>query len=84
MRRCWDTGSFWYFHALNSPKGLYQLFNEHIQPLYHPEHRKMSIFDKAVAHYWSVGAADVIQRKIEEEKEYKDRLREAFATNEKE
>lgn len=84
MRRCWDTGSFWYFHALNSPKGLYQLFNEHIQPLFHPEHNEMSIFDKVVAHYWSIGAAEVIQRKIKEEKEYKDRLREAFATNEKE
>jgi hypothetical protein len=29
MRKCWGTGSFWYFHAVNSPKGMYTLFNDH-------------------------------------------------------
>jgi hypothetical protein len=51
MKSCWDTGSFWYFHAVNSPKGLYQLFNEHIQPLFHLEHSEMSMFDEVVALY---------------------------------
>ncbi|RDL41490.1 Uncharacterized protein BP5553_01469 [Venustampulla echinocandica] len=78
MRKCWDTGSFWYFHAANSPKGLYRLFNEHIQPLFHPEHSEMPIFDEVVAPYWDVGAADMIERKIKEKEEYKDRLRELF------
>jgi hypothetical protein len=27
MRRCWNTGSFWYFQAANSPKGMYTIFN---------------------------------------------------------
>ena len=22
MRKCWDTGSFWHFHAINSLRGL--------------------------------------------------------------
>ena len=80
MKNCWDTGSFWYFHAVNSPKGLYQLFNEHIQPLFHPAYSEMSLFDEVVALYWSISAAKVIERKIEEEERYKNQLREAFAT----
>jgi hypothetical protein len=79
MRRCWEIGSFWYFHAVNSPKGLYRLFNEHLQPLFCPDHCSMRLFDQITAPYWSVGAAAVIQAKVDEEARYKDRLREAFA-----
>jgi hypothetical protein len=39
----------------------------------------MPIFDEVVAPYWSVGAANVIKRKIKEEECYEDQLREAFA-----
>jgi hypothetical protein len=34
MRKSWEIGSFWYFHALDSPKGLFNLFRVHIQPLF--------------------------------------------------
>ncbi|KIW62204.1 hypothetical protein PV04_10401 [Phialophora macrospora] len=64
MRKCWELGSFWYFHAANSPKGLYRLFNEHLQPLFCPDHCSMRLFDQIVAPYWSVGAAAVIQAKM--------------------
>jgi hypothetical protein len=40
----------------------------------------MRIFDQVVAPYWCVGAAQVIERKIEEEERYKDRLKEVFGT----
>lgn len=79
MRRCWQIGSFWYFQAINTPKGLYRIFNEHIQRLYCPEHCYAEKFDQIVAPYWTVGAMDIIERKIKEEERYKDRLREAFA-----
>jgi hypothetical protein len=51
MRNCWKTGSFCYFQALHSPKGLYQIFNEHIQRLFCLEHCKMVLFDEIVAPY---------------------------------
>jgi hypothetical protein len=79
IRNSWKTGSFWYFQAIHSPKGLYQIFNEHIQRLFYPEHCNMAFFDETVAPYWSIGAKDVIKGKIKEEQYYKDRLREAFA-----
>jgi hypothetical protein len=81
MRNCWKTGSFWYFQALQSPKGLYEIFNEHIQRLFCPEHCNMRLFDEIVAPYWSIDAEDVIKGKIKEEQCYKDRLREAFNTD---
>lgn len=79
MKKCWETGSFWYFQAVESPKGLYRVFNEHIQRLFCPEHCKMRIFDQVVAPYWKAGAADVIERKMKDEEKYKDRLRDVFA-----
>lgn len=27
MRRAWQTGGFWYFHSLDSPRGLFNLFH---------------------------------------------------------
>lgn len=78
MRECWTNGSFWYFHAINSPKGLFRVFNEHIQRLFCPEHCDMKIFDEVVAPYWKTDAAYVIEERIKEEERYKDKLRAAF------
>ncbi|TWU77001.1 hypothetical protein ED733_007536 [Metarhizium rileyi] len=37
-RHVWKSGSFWYFHAVSIPKGMFNLFNRHIQPLFNTEH----------------------------------------------
>lgn len=79
MRRCWESGAFWYFQAVKSPKGLYRIFNHHIQRLFCPEHCRKRVFDQVVSPYWIVGAEGVIKKKIKDEEEYKDRLREMFA-----
>jgi hypothetical protein len=78
MRKSWEAGSFLYFHAVNSPKGLFRIFNEHIQRLFCPQHCETSTFDDVVAPYWRVGAGDIIEEKLKEEKRYKDQLREVF------
>lgn len=80
MRKCWETGSFWYFQAVNSPKGLYNVFSEHIQRRFCFEHCNTRRFDQIVALYWSIDAMDIVDRKTKEEERYKNRLREAFAT----
>jgi hypothetical protein len=79
IKKCWETGSFWYFQALNTPKGLFRVFNEHIQRRFCAEHSEMRIFDQVVSPYWGVGTADIIKRKIREEERYKECLREAFS-----
>jgi hypothetical protein len=78
MRKSWDRGSFWYFQAVNSPKGLLRVFNEHIQRMFCEEHCTQRMFDGTVSPYWSVGAEELIQMKVKQEAEYKDRLRKRF------
>lgn len=75
MRKCWDRGSFWYSQAVNSPKGLFRVSNEHIQRMFCEEHCTQRVFDRTVSPYWSVGGEEFIQTKVEQEAEYKDRLR---------
>ncbi|KAI9373631.1 hypothetical protein BJX61DRAFT_552128 [Aspergillus egyptiacus] len=77
MRRCWESGAFWYFQAVQSPKGLLRVFNEHIQRRFCEGHCTQRVFDRVVSHYWCVGAEGYIQRKVEEAR-YKDRLRRRF------
>ncbi|KAH1627748.1 hypothetical protein LV164_006399 [Aspergillus fumigatus] len=78
MRACWNRGSFWYFQAAHSPKGLLRVFNEHIQRRFCEEHCTQRVFDRIVSPYWCVGAEEFIQKKVVEEAEYRDRLRKRF------
>lgn len=78
MRKCWTRGSFWYFQAVHSPKGLLRVFNEHIQRLFCEEHCAQRVFDRTVSPYWSVGAENFIESKGQQETEYKDQLRRRF------
>lgn len=78
MRECWNRGSFWYFQAMHSPKGLLRVFNEHIQHRFCEEHCTRRVFDRIVSPYWCIGAEKIIRKKVEEEEAYKDRLRKRF------
>lgn len=79
IRKCWERGSFWYFQAMHSPKGLLRVFNEHIQNRFCEERCTQRIFDRTVSPYWCTNAEEFIEKKVEEEAEYKDRLRRRFA-----
>jgi hypothetical protein len=83
MRTGWKIGNFWYFHALQSPKGIYNLFLQHIQPRFAPSHNE-SVFDRIVAPYWATDTDEVIASKIKDIEVYNDQLRKAFgaASNE--
>lgn len=79
LRKCWDRGSFWYFQAVHSPKGMLRVFVEHIQRRYCEDHCTQRVFDHTVSPYWCIGTADLIEKKLAEEAEYKDQLRKRFA-----
>lgn len=76
MRRAWNTGSFWYFHALKNPKGLFNLFVQHIQPIFEP--RRDIRFAQMVSAYWAPDARAVIAAKLEDKKKYEQQLRQLF------
>lgn len=81
MKRGWTIGNFWYFHALESPKGLYNLFLDHIQPRYAPSHRNNSDFMQIVSEYWATGTKNAISTKLEDKEAYEKKLRESFGMN---
>ncbi|KFZ24267.1 hypothetical protein V502_01259 [Pseudogymnoascus sp. VKM F-4520 (FW-2644)] len=78
MRKCWEAGSFWYFQAVNSPKGMYTIFNQHIQRIFCAKHCDTTLFDEVVSSYWARDVNAVIEKKLKEEDSYKEQLREAF------
>lgn len=78
MRNGWKVGNFWYFQALDDPKGLYNLFHQHMQPIFAPSHRMDTSFERIVSEYWAVGVHKVISAKLQDRKTYQERLRESF------
>lgn len=79
MRRGWTAGNFWYFHALDSPKGLYNIFLQHIQPIFTVlDDTSMAEFERTLAPYWSVDGIEVIAAKIKDKEVYDEQLRRAF------
>lgn len=79
MREVWKSGGLWFFNAVTSPKGMYNLFTDHVQPLFNKEHGRRRIFDDVVYWYWGVGAQDMIDKKLEDREVYRAKVREAFA-----
>ena len=69
-------GNFWYFHALKSPKGLYNIFVQHIQPIF--ELQQDIKFAEIVSAYWAPNAREVVAAKLEDKKRYEQQLRQLF------
>ncbi|RMZ76687.1 hypothetical protein DV738_g4851, partial [Chaetothyriales sp. CBS 135597] len=79
MSNSWDSGGFWYFNAIDSLTGLYNLFLDHIQPNYGPEATKgWKDFERLVTPYWAIGTTKFIESKLEEREKYLKRLRTVF------
>ncbi|KZF21067.1 hypothetical protein L228DRAFT_253632 [Xylona heveae TC161] len=78
MERCWKSGAFWYRAALMSPTGLYNVFLNHIQPLFSDKHADDVNFYLIVSQYWARGTADFIQSRVDDKEAYDSRLREMF------
>jgi hypothetical protein len=70
MRNGWKTGSFWYFHALESPKGLFNLFRQHIYPIFAPSSQIVSDFAAVVSDFWAPNVEEVINAKLQDKEEY--------------
>lgn len=81
MRKGWAIGNFWYFQSLNNPRGLYNIFLQHIQPKFGDSRGASSMFDQVVAPYWSNDMASVVAMKIKDKGIYDDQLRKEFETD---
>ncbi|PWY68987.1 hypothetical protein BO94DRAFT_560856 [Aspergillus sclerotioniger CBS 115572] len=80
LRKGWETGSFWFFHALDNPKGLYNIFLDHIQPIFAKlDDPGMAEFERTIAPYWSPDVTGFLAKKKLEKEVYESQLRQAFA-----
>ncbi|PLB43859.1 hypothetical protein P170DRAFT_369672, partial [Aspergillus steynii IBT 23096] len=85
IKRGLGNGSFWYFHALDNPKGLYNIFLDHIQPIFaRLDDAEVDSFERMVAPYWSADMQDFLADKLKDQEEYQNKLREAFAVGDSE
>lgn len=78
MRKGLENGNFWYFQALESPKGLYNLFRQHIHPIFEPTRDINPDFSRTVSKYWAADMEDVIAVKLRDKEEYEKRLCQRF------
>lgn len=69
MEENWKVGAFWFFHALESTKGLYNIFRQHIVPRF----SKDTDFPD-ISQYWGSDASRFICSKLEERKIYLQQL----------
>lgn len=77
QREAWDSGAFWFNHAVMAPNRTSQIFKHRIHPRF-KSRDEGSVFNHVFSRYWSVDSEDVIQRKLEECERYKSRVRQAF------
>ena len=82
MRRTWRTGGFFYFGALETPAGLFNLFLQHIWPKFPASKDAQLAFDKALSPFWSPDADEVTVRKLKDREDYEASLRALFTTEE--
>ncbi len=78
MRRVWETGGFFYFHALENTSGLFNLFLQHIWPKFPSSTTAMRSFDEAVSPFWGPRADAVTLMKLEDKEVYEAQLRALF------
>ncbi|KAF4630033.1 hypothetical protein G7Y89_g8101 [Cudoniella acicularis] len=87
MRRGWKTRSFWYFHALRSPKEPYNLFWQHLHPIFkqiqdstEPDVGGLCVekLSEVVALYWDRGALSLIETKLKDKQKYEQELERLF------
>ncbi|KAK6379389.1 hypothetical protein LTS17_006307 [Exophiala oligosperma] len=69
MKENWTLGSFWYSHALESTKGLYNIFKQHIMPRFSGDTEFPDI-----SQYCSNDTNKIIFSKLEERKDYLQQL----------
>lgn len=78
MRNGWEKGNFFLFHALETPTGLFNIFRQHIQPLYAPSHVTSTTPDQFISPYWTVKAEEFVCDKMKERNDYIEQLRAMF------
>lgn len=79
IRKGWEIGNFWYYHALRSPNGLFNLFQQHVQPIVEDSLKIHSRnFAQTVFPYWAARARQIVAAKLKDKEKYDAQLTKLF------
>ncbi|OAL30141.1 hypothetical protein AYO20_08857 [Fonsecaea nubica] len=67
----WNNGSFWFFHALETTKGFYNMSKQNVMPRFSGD--DSSEFPD-ISLYWSSDVDKMIRSKLDERERYLQRL----------
>ena len=81
MKRSWETGSFFYFGAVESTTGLYNIFQQHIQSRYTKSALGRNDVDDALSLLWDQEAEKITADKVEDLEKYQIQLQQLFMTH---
>ena len=83
MREAFETGHFWFFHALDNPKVACDLFFQHILPIFAGSVSEESAarFKGCLAELWNRDSKDIIERKLRDRELYERKLRDLFESD---
>lgn len=77
MESSWNDGTSWFAHCLTSVNAMFNLFEQHLRPMYSPSMLTRKV-DGAVSSFFIRGAEKLIQRKVADKKRYDVELKELF------
>ena len=80
IKESWNSGRFWYFHALDNPKVIQNLFFQHIKPKLEGSETyiEQTEFIEVLYRLWGHDASNVIDSKTRELEAYRARIRHKF------
>lgn len=80
MRKGFETGHFWFFHALDNPKVACNLFFQHILSIFASSISENNVaeFKECLAQLWKKDSKEIIEKKLRDRKLYERKLRNMF------
>ena len=80
MRSGFETGHFWFFHALDNPKVACNLFFQHILPIFagNVSEKSAAEFKGCLAQLWKRNSNEIIERKLRDKEVYEKKLSAMF------
>ncbi|QSS64187.1 hypothetical protein I7I51_01252 [Histoplasma capsulatum] len=76
MKSALEDGRYWYLNALQTPKGLFNLFRRHIKPFY--DNVSKESLSAALSPFWTLGMTSFMDSKLEEFSQYRQEVRDIF------
>ncbi|PGH16208.1 hypothetical protein AJ79_01977 [Helicocarpus griseus UAMH5409] len=79
MRTALTDRRFWYSNALYTPKGLFNAFRTHLEPLFDNVPREIS--REVISPFWKSEMSSFVDSKMDEFARYQDEVRNVFEIN---